>query len=138
MIDFEIPLKAPFLWINTHGKYFKILFHKKSIPVRAGSSVGRFLVKCLNNLNTFSDCQNDECFLITSLQWFITQDYSTPNVTFYSSNKQLVFLFCFFLCTLLWSSFKWKKEKVFFLGAICEHARVIIFNEISIIWLKIK
>lgn len=28
----------------------------------SGSSLGRFLVKYQNNLNTISDCQNDEIF----------------------------------------------------------------------------
>lgn len=54
--------------------------------MRPESSLGRFLVKYLNNLNTISDCQNDECFLIILLQWFITQVYTTPNIIFFHFN----------------------------------------------------
>lgn len=118
MIDFEIPLKAPFFWINAHGKYFKILFYRKPIPVGSESSAGRFLEKCLNNLNTSSDCQNDECFLIISLQWFITQDYSTPNINFYTPNKQLTF-FCFgFPCVLCFEALSNLKKKSFILDPL--------------------
>lgn len=85
------------------------------------SSLGRFLVKSLNNLNTISDCQNDECFLIILLQWFITQVCSPPNI-FFSSTKQLAFFY--FVLFLVYSTLKHFQilKKVFYLGAISECA----------------
>ena len=62
MIDFEIPFKALFFCIESHGKYFKILFYKKLFPMGSESSLGRFFIECLNDLNMISDCQSDGCF----------------------------------------------------------------------------
>lgn len=55
------------------------------------SSLGRFLVKYQNNLNTISDYQNDDIFLMILLQWFTTQVCKTPNIFFFTSTKQLAF-----------------------------------------------
>lgn len=45
--------------MESHGKYFKILFYKKLFPMGSESSFGRFSVKYLKNLNIILDCQND-------------------------------------------------------------------------------
>lgn len=106
--------------------------------MRPESSLGRFLVHYLNNLNT-SDCQNDECFLIILLQWFIIQVYSTPTIIFFPSTKQHAL---FFLFLVVYSPLKqfpvYPQKNVFYLRAISECAWAIIFNKISIVWLKIK
>lgn len=138
MINFEIPFKVLFFSIDSHGKYFKTLFYKKLFPVGHESSLSRFLVKYLNNLDTISSCQNDECFLIILLQWFITQIYTTPNIIFFTSTIGIFVLFLSLLCTVLWTTFIFIFKKVFYLGAISACAWAIIFNEISIVWLKIK